>query len=240
MICALIAATAILILTAQRYFQTIAAQIGSGRPSRKARLVAPKVAHGRRAAQPVLPNPGQTGRTSCGAPISGPMTTACSPPPRAWCSSACSRYFRPITALVSSYGLFADPVDHRRQSANAGADAAGRLVPDRAGPDRRAVLAKGNAALGATVPVRPCPRDLERQCRRQGVIDALNVVYEEREKRGFIRIEPALAGVHDRRDRGAAADGQRGGGISAGARSSRPRARRADSSSAWRAGRCCS
>ena len=68
-------------------------------------------------------------------------------------------------------GLLLRPVrrslDHRRQSADAGADAAGGLVPDRAGPDR-AGAGQGHDGARRELPVRPGARDLERQCRREG------------------------------------------------------------------------
>jgi hypothetical protein len=57
----------------------------------------------------------------------------------------------------------------------------------------------------------------------KAVIDALNVVYEEREKRSFIRLN-LLAGIHHRRHRGADMDGERGGGVSAGTGSPRAEA----------------
>ena len=68
-------------------------------------------------------------------------------------------------------GLVLRPVrqslDHRRQSADAGADVAGRLVPDRAGPDRPRAR-QGQHRARRDLPVRPRACDLERQCRRQG------------------------------------------------------------------------
>ena len=88
-------------------------------------------------------------------------------------------------------GLVLRPVrrslDHRRQSADAGVDAAGRLVPDRAGPDR-AGAGQGQTALGATFLFGLALAIWSANAGVKAVIDALNVVYEEREKRGFIRL----------------------------------------------------
>ena len=79
------------------------------------------------------------------------------------------------------------PLDHRCQFADAGADAAGRLVPDRAGPDR-ARAGKGHTALGTTFLFGLGLAIWSANAGVKAMIDALNVVYEEREKRGFIRL----------------------------------------------------
>ncbi len=96
--------------------------------------------------------------------------------------------FPAVTALVSCYGLFADPVDHRRQPADAGADAAARArsrscrtrspgCSPRAPPRSAATFLFGLALAlwSANAGVK-------------AIIDALNVVYEERETRSFIRL----------------------------------------------------
>ena len=148
----LIAATTIVILTAQRYFQ-ISTPLDSApiAGSHKGRPVRPSDRSTARADTPPTPcrSRGLAGRTSCGAPTSAPAKTACSPPPPAWCSSACSRYFRPITALVSSYGLFADP-----STIGANLQTLALMLPEgsfQIVQDQIArVLSKGNTALGAT------------------------------------------------------------------------------------------
>ena len=75
--------------------------------------------------------------------------------------------FPAVTALVSCYGLFADPA-----TIGANLQTLALMLPEgsfQIVQDQIArVLAKGHAALGGNVPVRPCARDLERQCRRQG------------------------------------------------------------------------
>ena len=96
----LMAATAILVLTAQHFFQPGAKAGSSGK------LIAQPVSPAREQAREpdartgsirsIGPQfPGRPGNTSCGASMNAPMMTACSPPPPAWCSSDCSRYFRP-------------------------------------------------------------------------------------------------------------------------------------------------
>ena len=75
--------------------------------------------------------------------------------------------FPAITALVSCYGLFADP-----STIGANLQTLALMLPEgsfQIVQDQIArVLAKGSTALGCDLPVRPCAGDLERQCRRQG------------------------------------------------------------------------
>ena len=75
--------------------------------------------------------------------------------------------FPAVTALVSSYGLFADP-----STIGANLQTLALMLPEGAFQivqDQIArVVAKGNTRAGRDLPVRPCARDLERQCRREG------------------------------------------------------------------------
>ena len=147
--------------------------------------------------------------------------------------------FPTITALVSLYGLFADPQDHRRQSAIAGADAAARLVPDRAGPDRPRAQQRQCRARH-DVSVRSCAGAVERQCRRQSDHRrAQRRLWRDRKAR-LLQAQRVVAAVHDQRDRGAADDGRRGGGAADRAGQHLDHRRRQDAGQAWRAGRCCS
>ena len=134
--------------------------------------------------------------------------------------------FPAITALVSSYGLFADP-----STIGANLQTLALMLPDgsfQIVQDQIArVLAKGNTTLGATFLFGLGLAIWSANAGVKAVIDALNVVYEETRKAQLHPLEPAVAGVHHRRHRRAAADGQRGGGVAAGARSPRPRAARA-------------
>jgi membrane protein len=95
--------------------------------------------------------------------------------------------FPAITALVSCYGLFADP---STISANLQTlalmlpDGSFQIVQDQIGR----VLTKGNTALGATFLFGLALALWSANAGVKAVIDALNVVYEEREKRSFIRL----------------------------------------------------
>jgi membrane protein len=172
---ALIAATTILILTAQRYFQTI-------RP----RSVPQTVAQGsdslreggdrRRARSPFSlkwatwkdilwrtyqrSNDDRLLATAGGVVFFGLLAV-----------------FPAITALVSSYGLFADPSTILMLP-----EGSFQIIQDQVAR----VLEKGNAALGSTFLFGLALAIWSANAGVKAVIDALNVAYEEREKRGFI------------------------------------------------------
>jgi membrane protein len=95
--------------------------------------------------------------------------------------------FPAITALVSSYGLFADPStigDNLQTLSLMLPEASFQIVQDQIAR----VLAKGNAALGATFLFGLALAVWSANAGVKAVIDALNVAYEERETRGFIRL----------------------------------------------------
>ena len=79
------------------------------------------------------------------------------------------------------------------------------------------VLAKGSTALGMTFLFGLALAIWSANAGVKAVIDALNVVYEEEEKRSFIRLNLLSLAFTMRRHRRLAADGQRRGGVSAGA-----------------------
>jgi membrane protein len=93
--------------------------------------------------------------------------------------------FPAITALVSSYGLFADP-----STIGANLQTLALMLPEgsfQIVQDQIArVLDKGTAALGWTFLFGLILAVWSANAGVKAVIDALNVVYEEREKRGFI------------------------------------------------------
>ena len=95
--------------------------------------------------------------------------------------------FPAMTALVSSYGLFADP-----STIGANLQTLALMLPDgsfQIVQDQIArVLAKGNAALGGTFLFGLALAVWSANAGVKAVIDALNVVYEEREKRSFVRL----------------------------------------------------
>jgi membrane protein len=93
--------------------------------------------------------------------------------------------FPAITALVSSYGLFTDPStisDNLRTLALMLPEGSYSVVQDQI----NRVLAKGPAALGATFLIGILFALWSANAGMKAIIDALNVVYEEKEKRGFI------------------------------------------------------
>jgi membrane protein len=95
--------------------------------------------------------------------------------------------FPAITALVSCYGLFANPStigDNLQTLAVMLPEGSFQIVQDQIGR----VLAKGNTALGATFLFGLALAIWSANAGVKAVIDALNVVYEEREKRSFIQL----------------------------------------------------
>jgi membrane protein len=95
--------------------------------------------------------------------------------------------FPAVTALVSCYGLFANP-----STIGANLQTLALMLPEgsfQIVQDQIArVLMKGNTALGATFLFGLALAIWSANAGVKAVIDALNVVYEEREKRSFIRL----------------------------------------------------
>ncbi len=95
--------------------------------------------------------------------------------------------FPAITALVSSYGLFADPAtisDNLRTLAYMLPEGTFQIVQDQIAR----VLGNGQAKLGATFLFGLALALWSANAGVKAVIDALNVVYGEREKRSFIKL----------------------------------------------------
>ncbi|QOZ32861.1 YihY/virulence factor BrkB family protein [Bradyrhizobium sp. CCBAU 53421] len=95
--------------------------------------------------------------------------------------------FPAITALVSSYGLFADPstISSNLQSlALMLPEGSFAVVQDQIGR----VLAKGTSSLGLTFAVGLLIAIWSANAGMKAIFDALNVVYEEKEKRGFVKL----------------------------------------------------
>ncbi|WP_284267532.1 YihY/virulence factor BrkB family protein [Bradyrhizobium iriomotense] len=95
--------------------------------------------------------------------------------------------FPAVTALVSFYGLFANP---STISANVQTlammlpEGTFQIIEDQIGR----VVSKGNTALGATFLFGLALAIWSANAGVKSIIDALNVAYEEREKRSFIRL----------------------------------------------------
>ena len=95
--------------------------------------------------------------------------------------------FPAITALVSSYGLFANPSTigaNLQTLALMLPEGSFQIVQDQIGR----VLDKGSTSLGATFLFGLALALWSANAGVKAVIDALNVVYEEREKRSFFRL----------------------------------------------------
>nr|WP_244485047.1 YihY/virulence factor BrkB family protein [Bradyrhizobium tropiciagri] len=95
--------------------------------------------------------------------------------------------FPAITALVSSYGLFADPStisSNLRSLALMLPEGSFAIVQDQIAR----VLAKGTSTLGLTFVIGLLIAIWSANAGMKAVFDALNVVYEEKEKRGFIKL----------------------------------------------------
>jgi membrane protein len=186
----LIAATAIFVLTAQRYLQTITAPEPAHEPEIAARdSVMPELAQrgrGRLSSNPFqIPfagwkdilwrtyqqiNEDRLLATAAGVVFFGLLAV-----------------FPAITALVSSYGLFADA-----STIGANLQTMAMMLPQgsfQIVQDQIArVLAKGETALGATFLFGLGLAIWSANAGVKAVIEALNVVYGEREKRGFFRL----------------------------------------------------
>ncbi|MEK9279733.1 YihY/virulence factor BrkB family protein [Bradyrhizobium sp. ISRA442] len=95
--------------------------------------------------------------------------------------------FPAVTALVSSYGLFADP-----STISANLQTLATMLPEgsfQIVEDQVArVVSKGNTALGATFLFGLVLAIWSANAGVKSIFDALNVAYEEREKRSFIRL----------------------------------------------------
>jgi membrane protein len=186
----LIAATTILILTAQRYFQPKALRKTShGRTN--------LVAAGRGDFVRESSQPGR-GRLS-GSPLRIPWagwkdilwrTYVRTGEDRLLATAAGVVFFGllavfpAITALVSCYGLFANPSTIGANLQTLLPEGSFQIVQDQIAR----VLDKGNTALGATFLFGLALAIWSANAGVKAVNDALNVVYEEREKRSFIRL----------------------------------------------------
>ena len=110
--------------------------------------------------------------------------------------------FPAITALVSSYGLFADPstiTSNLQSLALMLPEGSFSIVQDQIAR----VLSRGTSTLGLTFILGLLVAIWSANAGMKAIIDALNVVYEEEEKRGFFKLNlvslcftvAALAGI---------------------------------------------
>jgi len=184
----LIAATAIAVLTLERYFQVDARRVVQVAATPQASLAAETAQHGRgrHSDNPLqIPRAGwkdilwrtyaRTGEDRLLAIAAGVVFFGL------------LAVFPAITALVSCYGLFANP-----STIGANLQTLSLMLPDGSfqivQDQITRVLMKGNTALGATFLFGLALAVWSANAGVKSMIDALNVVYEEREKRSFVRL----------------------------------------------------
>ena len=185
----LIAATTILILTAQRYFQTGATPLPADAAVTPSGHGAAEFSQHGRGHHPH--NPHRIPRAGWKDILWG--TYVRTNDDRLLATAAGVVFFGllavfpAVTALVSSYGLFADPA-----TIGANLQTLALMLPEgsfQIVQDQIArVLDKGSAALGGTFLFGLALAVWSANAGMKAIIDALNVVYEEREKRGFVKL----------------------------------------------------
>ena len=192
----LVAATAVFVLTAERYFQDPGViRPGPPQDHRNNEASSPETSVTRAATQP---GRGRRSRSPFAIPLAG------------WKDIFWRTYqridddrllataggvvffgllsiFPAVTALVSSYGLFADPATisaNLQTLATMLPEGSFQIVEDQVGR----VVSKGNTTLGATFLLGLLLAIWSANAGVKSIFDALNVAYEEREKRSFIRL----------------------------------------------------
>jgi membrane protein len=98
--------------------------------------------------------------------------------------------FPAIAALVSIYGLFADPQTIAEHLTDAASVLPGGAI-DIVGEQVRRVAAQGDTTLGLTLAVGVAISLWSANAGMKALIDALNIVYDETEKRGFVKLNAA-------------------------------------------------
>lgn len=192
----LIAATAVFVLTAERYFQE-AGLIGSGSlqdrrnneghsPEASVARAASQPGHGRRSKSPfAIPWAGWKDifwRTYQRIDDDRLLATA-----GGVVFFGLLAIFPAVTALVSSYGLLANPstISNNLQTlAMMLPEGSFQIVEDQVAR----VVSKGNTALGATFLFGLVLAVWSANAGVKSIFDALNVAYEEREKRSFFKL----------------------------------------------------
>ncbi|MEO6843078.1 MAG: YihY/virulence factor BrkB family protein [Bradyrhizobium sp.] len=192
----LIAATAIAVLTLQRYFQ--AKSPPSSPSAEPVRLHQPLASSDTLAGELSRPGHGRLSHTPFQIPWTGWKdilwrTYVRTGEDRLLAIAAGVVFFGllavfpAITALVSCYGLFANP-----STIGANLQTLAMMLPEGSfqivQDQITRVLTQGNTALGATFLFGLGLAIWSANAGVKAVIDALNVVYEEREKRSFIRL----------------------------------------------------
>jgi membrane protein len=192
----LVAATTVFVLAAERYFQDYASsRSASVEDRRNEEGNAPKTSPSRAVSQP---GRGRRSKSPFKIPWAGWKdilwrTYQRIDEDRLLATSAGVVFFGllaifpAITALVSFYGLFANPstISANLQTlAMMLPEGTFQIIEDQVGR----VVSKGNTALGATFLFGLVLAIWSANAGVKSIIDALNVACEEREKRGFIRL----------------------------------------------------
>jgi membrane protein len=189
----LVAATTVFVLAAERYFQDYVSSRSEDRRNEEGN--APKTSPSRAASQP---GRGRRSKSPFKIPWAGWKdilwrTYQRIDEDRLLATSAGVVFFGllaifpAITALVSFYGLFANPstISANLQTlAMMLPEGTFQIIEDQVGR----VVSKGNTALGATFLFGLVLAIWSANAGVKSVIDALNVAYEEREQRSFIRL----------------------------------------------------
>lgn len=192
----LVAATAVFVLTAERYFQeTGFGRLGRPQAHRNNEANSPETSpagaavqagHGRRSKSPfAIPRAGWKDifwRTYQRVDEDRLLATA-----GGVVFFGLLAIFPAVTALVSSYGLFADPstISANLQTlATMLPEGSFQIVEDQVGR----VVSNGNTTLGATFLFGLVLAIWSANAGVKSIFDALNVAYEEREKRSFIKL----------------------------------------------------
>ncbi|PSO33542.1 YihY/virulence factor BrkB family protein [Bradyrhizobium sp. MOS002] len=191
----LVAATTVFVLTAERYFQDSGIQPGPPQDHRNGEANSPETGPARAATQP---GRGRRAKSPFAIPLAG------------WKDILWRTYqridddrllataggvvffgllaiFPAVTALVSSYGLFADPstISSNLQTlATMLPEGSFQIVEEQIGR----VVSNGSTALGATFLFGLVLAIWSANAGVKAIFDALNVAYEEREKRSFIKL----------------------------------------------------
>ncbi len=192
----LVAATAVFVLSAERYFQE-SGLIRPGPPQehRNAEANSPETSPASAATQP---GHGRRAKSPFAIPWAGWKDIFWRTYPRIdddrLLATAAGvvffgllAIFPAVTALVSFYGLFADPVtigDNLQTLAMMLPEGAFQIVEDQVAR----VVSHGNTALGITFLFGLVLAIWSANAGVKAIIDTLNVAYEEREKRGFIQL----------------------------------------------------
>ena len=145
----------------------------------------------------------QDGRTSCIAPISKSTKTAFSQQPPASYLTACWRSFPPSRHLCIELRTVCISRHDYREPAKSVAHDARRLVSPSSRTRSGACCRKGSVTLGWAFVIGLVMAVWSANAGMKAILDALNVVYEEDEKRSFIKLNlvslsftiAALAGI---------------------------------------------